>query len=204
MPRLAAVILAAGSSSRYGRENKLLAHVGGRPVVRIVAEAVLGSDVEEVVVVTGCEQSEVEAALSGLDVGLVHNAHWQSGMGLSIAQGIGALGGDIEAAFVVPGDMPFLDAAMLQSLAVAFVLHGGQPVVYPTTPEGEQRNPVLWPRRHFAELRMLVGPEGAKRLLQGLGDESVAVAVGDASVFADIDTPADLNAAETRLNAALK
>jgi molybdenum cofactor cytidylyltransferase len=204
MAKLAAVILAAGSSSRYGRENKLLAHVGDRPVARIVAEAVLGSDVEDVVVVTGCEQSEVETALSGLDVHLVHNEKWSSGMGLSIAQGVSALGGDIEAVFVVPGDMPFLNAELLRSLAVAFVLHGGQPVVYPTTPEGEQRNPVLWPRRHFAELRMLAGTEGAKRLLQGLGDESVAVAVGDTAVFADIDTPTDLNAAETRLAAASK
>jgi molybdenum cofactor cytidylyltransferase len=125
-------------------------------------------------------------------------------MGFSIAEGVSALGDDVEAAFIIPGDMPFLSAALLVALADAFVRHGADPVVYPTTPQGEQRNPVLWPRRHFAELRMLAGPDGAKRLVQSLGDESVAVPIGDASVFADIDTPADLNAAETRLGAAVR
>lgn len=204
MARLAAIILAAGESRRYGSDNKLLARLGGRPVVRCVADAVLGSGVEDVVVVTGCDYEQVEAALAGLALRFVHNAHWPSGMGLSIAAGVAALDDSvIEAAFIVPADMPFLTAGVLQRLADTFVHHGAEPIVYPTTPEGAQRNPVLWPRRHFAELRMLAGPQGAKRLLQRLGEECVPVAVGDAAVFADIDTLADLNAAETRL-AALK
>jgi len=203
MAKLAAVVLAAGDSSRFGGENKLLARWAGRPLVCCVADAILRCGVADVIVVTGCEQAQIEQALTGLDLRFAHNAEWRSGMGFSIAAGISALGDDVDGAFIVPADMPFLSEDLLRSLSAAFEQHGGQPIVYPTTPAGEQRNPVLWPRRHFAELRMLAGPEGAKRLLQSLGGESVPV-IADAAVFADVDTPADLNAAETLLAAAVK
>ncbi len=67
-------------------------------------------------------------------------------------------------------------------------------IVYPTTPDGDQRNPVLWPRRFFPELASLAGAEGAKALLRSHPDESAAVRVESASLFADVDTPADLAA----------
>ncbi|MBT4095373.1 MAG: NTP transferase domain-containing protein, partial [Nitrospinaceae bacterium] len=70
--RISAILLAAGLSSRLGR-NKLLASLGGKAAVRRVAEAALASKAAEVVVVTGHEREGVEAALAGLSVTLVHN-----------------------------------------------------------------------------------------------------------------------------------
>jgi len=198
MAPLAAIVLAAGASERFGTDNKLVAPIGGKPLVRGVAEAVLAADVADVVVVTGCDAAQIEAALSGLSVRFVPNADWQTGMGASIAAGANALGEDIDGAFVVPGDMPFLSEALLRSLAAAFARHGSQAIVYPATPDGAQRNPVLWPRRFFPQLKELSGPAGAKQILQSLKADSVAVPVADATVFADIDTRADLAAAVTR------
>jgi molybdenum cofactor cytidylyltransferase len=70
--------------------------------------------------------------------------------------------------------------------------------VFPATAAGEQRNPVLWPRRFFPKLMALSGREGAKRLLQSLGSESVSIVADDAGTFADIDTIADLEASLDR------
>jgi molybdenum cofactor cytidylyltransferase len=201
MTPVAAVLLAAGASVRFGPDNKLVAEIDGRPLVRAVADAILGSEIAEVVVVTGADAALIERALGGLPVRFAHNPHWQDGMGSSIATGASALGDTIEAAFIVPGDMPLLTPGLLQSLIAAFDRHGGAPIVYPARPDGEQRNPVLWPRRFFPQLRAFSGPEGAKALLRTLLSESVAV-TGDPAAFADVDTPADLQQAMRRLDAA--
>jgi molybdenum cofactor cytidylyltransferase len=191
MAEVVAVLLAAGASTRFGTANKLVAEIDGRPLVRAVADAVLGAGVAEVVVVTGADAALIERALEGLPVRFVHNAHWQDGMGSSIAAGVAALCDTADAAFIVPGDMPLLTVGLLRSLITAFERHSGGPIVYPATPDGAQRNQVLWPSRLFPELRALSGPAGAKALLRPLLAESVAVAC-DPAIFVDIDTPADL------------
>src|SRR5262249_57985613 len=66
-PRIAAIVLAAGRSTRMGAENKLLADVGGKPMVRVVAEAALASGARAVLVVTGHQEDRVRAALAGRD-----------------------------------------------------------------------------------------------------------------------------------------
>lgn len=195
MARLAAIVLAAGASLRFGPENKLLADIAGEPLVHCAAKEVLAAGVSEVVVVTGCDGREIERAVSGLPVSLVPNAQWQSGMASSIAVGVRALAEDIEGAFIVLGDMPFLSAAVLRSLAGKFASSGGRAIVYPATADGVQRNPVLWPRRYFGELAALTGPDGAKGLLRRHANESLSVRIESAALFADIDTPADLTAA---------
>jgi molybdenum cofactor cytidylyltransferase len=198
MARLAAIVLAAGASNRFGAENKLLAPIGGKPLVRGVAEAALAAGITDVVVVTGCEAARIEEALAGLSVRFVPNADWQTGMGSSIAAGARALGDGVDGAFIVPGDMPFLRPDMLRGLVSAFEQNERQAIVYPATPDGEQRNPVVWPRRFFAELTGLSGREGGKRLLQSRQSACVAVTMPDATAFADIDTREDLDAAVAR------
>jgi molybdenum cofactor cytidylyltransferase len=119
-------------------------------------------------------------------------------MGSSIATGVSALGATVAGVFIVPADMPLLTAGLLRSLIAAFDRDGAAPIVYPATPDGEQRNPILWPRRFFPKLCALSGAEGAKALLRTLLVESVAV-TGDPAAFADVDTPADLQRASERL-----
>lgn len=192
MARIAAVVLAAGASSRFGTENKLLAPVAGKPLVERVVREILRAAVAEVVVVTGCQHDAVERALADLPLRVAHNADWQAGMGSSIATGVRALPTGTDAAFIVPGDMPYLGADLVATLAGVFEESASRPIVYPATAEGEQRNPVMWPSRFFAQLCALTGQEGAKRLLRQMQGDARAVVVADANAFADIDTPADL------------
>jgi len=195
MAKIAAVVLAAGQSNRFGPQNKLLAHLDGRPLLRGVVEEVVGGGADPVAIVTGCDRLSIEAALAGLPVGFVHNEGWRAGMGSSIAAGVAALGEDVEAAFIVPGDMPRLTSGVFQNLAAVFARAQRPMIVYPATPAGEQRNPVLWPRSYFPKLATLSGPDGAKGLLRRLGPECLSVVADDPAVFADVDTADDLEAA---------
>ena len=189
--RLGAVLLAGGLSRRFGADNKLLADVGGTPMVGRIAREILAGGVDPLIVVTGAEHDAYAAALKGLAVRLVPNPLWDEGMGGSIAAGVRALPGDCHGAFIVPADMPNLTAAVLRRLAEAFVHEEGARVVVPVTAGGGQRNPVLWPRHYFAGLAALSGSKGGKSLLDTLGDARLDVAFDDESLFADIDTPDD-------------
>src|SRR5262249_7736818 len=111
--RIAAVVLAAGRSTRMGGPNKLLAEIGGRPLVRIAAEQALASRAGPVIVVTGHQRDKVEQVLGGLSVRLVHNADYAQGLGTSLRTGIAAVPADADGAIVCLGDMPQVDAALI-------------------------------------------------------------------------------------------
>jgi molybdenum cofactor cytidylyltransferase len=195
MTRLGAILLAAGSSSRFGAGNKLLAEIGGRPIVRAVADALLGAGcIETVLVVTGHDAEAVERVLDGLPVRFVFNENWREGLGGSIARGVSSLDPALNGAAIVPGDMPFLDTGVIESLGATFQAHDGESIVVPVTPAGEQRNPVIWPRRFFGLLAGLSGAEGGKPLLGELSDSCRAVRITDVRAFLDIDVPGDVRA----------
>ncbi len=200
MGSIGAVVLAAGLSKRFGGDSKLLADLGGEPLIRHAVRAVSASGLADVVVVTGREAEACRAALEGLPVRFVHNGQWEDGMGSSIARGVAALDGNLTGAFIVPGDMPFLTPDLLQSLIAAFREGGERLATFPTSASGEQRAPVLWPRHLLAGLRSLSGAEGGKALLKGLGVETRGVTITDPSVLADIDTAEDLEAARLHLS----
>ena len=186
------VLLAAGSSRRFGEANKLLAPMRGVPIVRVLAETLVASRASDIVVVTGPDGEAVRGVLDGLAVRFVANEAHLAGIGHSIAVGVGAVGPRADGTLIVPGDMPLLPATLIDALIYAFEAGGNDRIVVPVTSEGEQRNPVLWPRRCFAELYRLDGDCGGKALLERLVTESDLLVVQNADVFGDIDTLEDL------------
>jgi molybdenum cofactor cytidylyltransferase len=203
MASVGAVLLAAGSSRRFGPDNKLLADIAGEPMIRRVARAVLDGGATEVVAVTGHDEPRVRAALDGLPVRFAHNPDWSGGMGASIAAGIGSLGSDVDGALIVPGDMPLLSAALLETLIEIFASDGARSIVFPVTAHSEQRNPVLWPREFFPLLGALSGREGGKRLLESHRASCREVRVTDEACLEDVDAPHDLARARARLGSAV-
>lgn len=191
---VAAVLLAAGRSERFGRENKLLAEIGGEPLLRRVARVVIEAGLFEIIAVTGHEPDRCRGALEGLAVRFVHNADWMQGMGSSIASGVGALSEECRGAFIVPTDMPNLTSTLFVGMRAAFDASGGSAIVFPITEAKEQRNPVLWPQAYFPDLRSLSGATGAKRLLLKHATQGHSVPLGSDEEAADIDTLADLAA----------
>jgi molybdenum cofactor cytidylyltransferase len=103
-----------------GGPNKLLAEIARRPLVRIVVEEALASRANPVIVVVGHQHAEVEKALAGLPVELVHNPDFAQGLGTSLRAGIAAVPADADGAIVCLGDMPQVDADLIDRLIAAF------------------------------------------------------------------------------------
>jgi molybdenum cofactor cytidylyltransferase len=185
---LAALVLAAGRSTRMGGPNKLLAEIGGRPLVRIAVEQALASKARPVIVVTGHQRERVEAALLGLDVTFVHNPDYADGMSTSVKAGIAAVPAGADGAIVCLGDMPQVDARLIDRLLAAFDPEKGALVVLPTI-DGKRGNPVVWSRRFFPELTALGGDVGARHLIASYPEAVAEVAVAGRAALVDVDTP---------------
>jgi molybdenum cofactor cytidylyltransferase len=196
--KIAAVILAAGRSTRMGGPNKLLAEIAGKPLIRIAAEEALASRARPVVVVTGHQRERVDGALKGLDVQRVHNPNFAAGLSTSLQAGLAALPSDIDGAIVCLGDMPQVRAPLIDRLIGAFDPERGALVVVPTI-DGKRGNPVVWSRRFFAELMALEGDVGARHLIGRYGEAVAEVAVADKSALIDVDTPEALVAVKAEI-----
>jgi molybdenum cofactor cytidylyltransferase len=199
--RIAAIVLAAGKSTRMGGPNKLLSDVGGRPMVRIAADEALASKVSPVFVVTGHQHEQVRAALKDLPVTFVHNPDFAEGLSTSVKAGIAALPDEIDGAIVCLGDMPQVNAALIDRMLGAFDPEKGALIVVPTA-DGKRGNPVLWSRRFFPELLALEGDIGARQLIAAYPEAIVEVPVGGGAAFLDIDTPDALAALRAEVAAA--
>ena len=187
-PRIACVILAAGRSSRMGPRNKLLEAFNGKPIVRCVAEIALASRTRPVLVVTGHMAAEVQAALAGLEVTIVHNAEFAKGMSTSLKAGIAALPAGLDGAVVALGDMPEIGPAHLDRMIAAFEPKEGRSIIVPVH-QGKRGNPVLWGAEHFAEMAGLDGDVGARKIIADNAECVVELDLGSAAVLVDIDTP---------------
>jgi molybdenum cofactor cytidylyltransferase len=200
--RVAAIVLAAGRSTRMGGPNKLLAEVAGRPLVRIAAEEALASRASPVIVVTGYQRELIEQALQGLAVRLVHNPDFSQGLGTSLSAGVAAVPPETDGAVVCLGDMPQVDAGLIDKLIAAFDPERGALVVVPTF-EGKRGNPVLWSRRFFADLTAIEGDVGARHLIGRYGEAVVEVAAAGKAALVDVDTPEALTGVKAEIENAL-
>jgi molybdenum cofactor cytidylyltransferase len=189
-----AIVLAAGRSTRMGGPNKLLAELSGKKLVRIATEQVLASKASEVIVVTGHQAERVEQALEGLNVKFVRNPDFAGGLASSVKAGIAAVPGKADGALICLGDMPLIDAMLIDRLIEAFDPDRGNLVVVPVA-DGRRGNPVLWSRRFFGELLTLDGDTGARHLIAKHAEAVAEVPVDGISAFLDIDTPQALEAA---------
>jgi len=190
-PRIAAVVLAAGLSQRMGDHNKLLTEVEGSPMIARAVDMLRHSRVQPIVVVTGHDAAAVEAALAGLPVRVAYNPDYARGLSASLRVGLQALEPDRDGVLVVLGDMPWIARATIDALLDAFEASGEGSICVPTY-DRKRGNPVLWPARHFDEMKALAGDVGARHLLAQYDDEVCEVEVDDAGVLRDVDVSDDL------------
>src|SRR5207302_3613979 len=161
-PRIAAVVLAAGLSSRMGA-NKMLQEWRGKPLLRWCAEAALASQASPVVVVTGHDAGRTEAALLGLNVRFVRNPSYRDGLSTSVKAGLAALPDSADGALIMLGDMPEITAKLLDRMIAAFPPADGRSICV-ASHAGRRGNPVLWSRQFFDEIARMTGDTGAKQL----------------------------------------
>ena len=197
---VAAVLLAAGTSSRYRAADptvvsKLLVPLDGLPLVRHAALAALASRARPIVVVTGHAAEEVRRALAGLDLAFVHNSRFADGLSTSVSLGVAALPATAGGALMLLGDMPALSGALLDRLIEAFGSTDAEAVV--PVHDGRRGNPALLGRALFAAAHTLHGDEGARRLLAEA--RVLEIDLDDEATRMDVDDPATLARARSRL-----
>jgi molybdenum cofactor cytidylyltransferase len=187
-PRIAALVLAAGRSTRMGTNNKLIEDVAGKPMVRHVVKTALRSNLHSIRVVTGNKPTEVQHALDGLEVAYTHNPHFADGLSTSLAAGTQALEDDIDGVIVLLGDMPLISSQLIGKLVAAFNPADNRAICVPIH-NGKRGNPILWAARFFSDMAKVQGDTGARHLIGENAEWLTEVEAGDASIFRDIDTP---------------
>jgi len=191
-----ALVLAAGSGSRFGG-GKLLAPWRGGVLLDGALAAAFAAPTPTVTVVTGADAEAVARAATTFAAAcgqagrtrIVHAADHAEGMAASLRAGLAALPADAAGALVLLGDMPLIPHAVLAPLVAA--VEGGAPAAAPVF-DGRRGNPAALSRSLFAALLGLAGDKGARGVLDRLGDRLVQVASPDAGVLLDVDTRADV------------
>jgi molybdenum cofactor cytidylyltransferase len=196
MPRIAAIVLAAGQSSRMGT-NKLLAEVGGKALVRRALEAAVESGAISTIVVTGNGEKQVRFALNGLPAMFTNNRDFPRGLSSSLRHGLSAIPDDCDGAVILLGDMPGVTPELIDKLIAAFDPAEDRAICVATR-HGKRGNPVLWARRFFPEMMAIEGDTGAKHLIAQYGELVCEVEAEDDGPLIDIDTPEALEAYRAR------
>ena len=185
-PSHAALLLAAGESSRLGTPKQLLS-IDGEPLIRRAARAMLATRPGELYVVVGSRADEVFAAVADLPVLRIDCANWNEGLAASLRAGVGALPDRFDAVLVALCDQPALSAGHLATLVERFAGSGGAAVA--STYAGVVGVPAVLPRAWFADLLALRGDTGARDLLRN-SQRRIEVVAAQSLAF-DIDEPAD-------------
>ena len=184
---VSAIVLAAGGGSRFGG-GKLLAKLGGRPIIEAVLDNLRGAPVDETIVVVGAEAERVREICERYGVRTVGNREWERGQSTSVLAGLRACSG--EAAVILLGDQPFVGAEAVERLVAAFAERAKVAVA---TYGGKRRNPVLFSREVWPLLETeLAGDEGARSVLRRHPELVVEVPCEGAGDPADVDTREDL------------
>jgi molybdenum cofactor cytidylyltransferase len=195
--KIAAVVMAAGKSSRMGA-NKLLMPIKGVPMIARTVDAILASPARPIICITGNANVDVETALANRDVSFVHNPHFAEGLSTSLRAGLAALPHDVDGAIVCLGDMPAVSGAAIAKMVAAFNPAEGRAIIVPAY-QGKRGNPVLFARAYFQEIAAVHGDIGARPVIAEHDDEVYEIEMEDASVLADADTPAAFAALEAQI-----
>jgi 4-nitrophenyl phosphatase len=183
--RVAAVILAAGASTRFGRCKQLL-DWKGKPLLVHVADVALHAGLDPVIAVLGCQADQTYAVLGDRSVQTLINWRWEEGLSTSVHTGLAAVPPQAEAALFLQCDQPLVSPDLLRSIVARFK-ETGSAIVHPMH-AGSRGTPVLFARRLFPELSAVSGDEGGRSLIARHADDVATVAVDDARELTDVDT----------------
>jgi uncharacterized radical SAM superfamily Fe-S cluster-containing enzyme/CTP:molybdopterin cytidylyltransferase MocA/HD superfamily phosphohydrolase YqeK len=193
-PKLAALVLAAGYSSRMGQFKPRLP-LGDRNAVEHAIDGFLMAGIGEVIVVTGHRAHELTAVLKGQGVRCIFNPRYDSGMYSSVVAGLRALPPEADACFVLPTDIPLVRPSTIEMLAAAYRKTRAA-IVYPVF-RGRRGHPPLVSRSVFASIFAGDGAGGMRKILSRYEPAAQEVSVLDEGIHMDMDTPRDY----ARLNA---
>lgn len=183
---VSAVILAAGSSTRMGRD-KLSLKFKGKTLLQHAIDNALASKASEVIVVLGHEAATLRAEIRpAARLRMVENPSYREGMSTSLKAGLRELDPQAEAVLVLLGDQPLVDAKVLDALIDKYQETGAS-MVAPAY-RGEWGNPVLFHKSLFPELMEVEGDVGGREVVARHRDRLELVPIESALASKDVDT----------------
>jgi molybdenum cofactor cytidylyltransferase len=188
MPRIAAVVLSAGESSRMGRPKALLPIEGETFIGRIVG-SLKRTQVGKILVVLGHNAGPLAAAIGALPVEILINPNYQLGQLSSLQVAVRTLlpDPDCDGMLVHLVDHPYIDASLVDRMIRQFY-ESKKDIVVPRC-RGKRGHPVLFSRRLFGELLDAPMDQGAKAVVNAHGDATLEIETDDEGITVDIDTP---------------
>ncbi|WP_049757532.1 nucleotidyltransferase family protein [Candidatus Puniceispirillum marinum] len=199
--KITAIILAAGLSRRMQAGTKLLAPLGGTPLIRHSVKNICQTQFDEVIVVTGHKANSVIDALDGLPVTIVRNPDYTYGQASSIKAGLKAMAKDTDDVLIALGDMPLIPPILINELCAA---HKTNPAADNTITlpfcKGQRRNPVIFGNAFFELLAALQGDEGARPIIKDHASSISRIDWPDIAAFMDADTPQMLDTIRTHFD----
>lgn len=192
---IAALILAAGFGRRFGsdpEQPKILAALGGKPLIRHVAEAAVASQARPGIVVLGPAAAKAQAALEGLDLLTLVNENPAAGLSHSLALGLAAVPQTCAGAVVLLADMPRISAEIIDRLIGAFHATPVPPRAVIPMRAGRRGNPVVLGRAIFAKAMGIEGDQGARGLFARDAEGVLFCPIDDEAIEIDVDTKESL------------
>ena len=184
------IILAAGSSRRYGKTNKLVQIFQEKPIIKHVIDVLLEeNDPKDLLVVVGHEKSKIINLINNPNIKIVNNIDYKKGIGTSISCAMGHLEDYIQGVMIIPADMPFISKVDLRNLENKFIELNSTKVVLPKH-GSNLGNPVILPKSYFNILTNLKADEGARSQIKNKDYVTVNAGIG---TTLDIDTKEEFN-----------
>lgn len=188
---VSAIVLAAGTASRYGEAKQLLSW-HGKPLVRHVVDTAAASDVDAMLVVIGNERDRVRAALAGSTATIVENPDYADGQSTSLQHGLREIPAETSAIVMLVGDQPGITSTHIDRVVSAW--RATRAPIVQAAFEGVPSHPTLFSIDLLAELLRVTGDEGARGVVQRCRDTRVLVEMNEPAP-PDIDTPEDYHRA---------
>ena len=186
------VILAAGNSTRMGKDNKLLRNIGDAPLIRNTAIEMLKSDLDSCSIVLGYQSDKVADVIKDLNVNLILNPSWKEGQASSLRAAINTLDSTYSDLLIMLGDLPGIKSSHINSIIEEHLLTDNRKskITIPSF-KGQKGNPVIWGRSFFHDLSNLEGDVGGRTLFSEHPAAINILEMNDPWVVKDADTPED-------------
>lgn len=194
--RITAIVLAAGSSSRMGGEDKLMMMIEGKPLLYRAVKNICASDISKCIVVVRSDPNKYRAMLTDFDVEITVAPHAHEGMSASMKTGVETADENSNGYMICLGDMPNLMPHHFNEVIAA---HIAGKIIRPKTKDGQFGHPVLFDQCYYDDLKKMSGDEGARALIKREGANVIELVMDDA-ILIDLDTPQAWTSWEERLN----
>ena len=197
---ISAILLAAGLSSRMNGENKLIKEINDKPLILHSIKNLLGSAVNEIIIVLGYEKDVVENLIEqNKKIKIVFNKDYKKGVSASIKTGLANISSKSEFFFICLGDMPNVNQNIYNKMIKTIYNYNKKlkpnfkkEIVIPTF-EGKDGNPILFSKYMKSKLKNIEGDKGAKELINLYKNKSINVPIKNSGIILDFDNIEDFN-----------